>query len=179
VRCGECEPISVIKALYEIYTSVIVAQPELNPVTDRSRIFQFQPLPSPQRIFTTKAMATNPEENRRLVLEFMELVFNHQDFSKADRFLATDLIEHNPNEKDGLAYFKESIPKLLAGTPKGSLVVVRSARRATWSGSTAGCDSREGVRDRGHFPRRGRQDRRALDVLQEMQEKTVSEHPYF
>jgi steroid delta-isomerase-like uncharacterized protein len=61
------------------------------------------------------AAAADLEANKLLIRNFYEEVFNKHQPAAADRFVATDFIEHNPRlPHDGLAGIKQFVTKRLA-----------------------------------------------------------------
>ena len=57
------------------------------------------------------ASAADVEANKELFRRYIELVWNNRDLSAADRYLAPQMIEHNPNLPQGL----EGRKKFIAG----------------------------------------------------------------
>jgi predicted SnoaL-like aldol condensation-catalyzing enzyme len=51
---------------------------------------------------TYSAFAADQEANKRLFRDYLETVFNKRQVDAADRYLAENLIEHNPNLPQGL-----------------------------------------------------------------------------
>jgi steroid delta-isomerase-like uncharacterized protein len=61
------------------------------------------------------ASAADLEANKLLIRSFYEEVFNKHQSAAADRFVATDFIEHNPRlPHDGLAGIKQFVTKVFA-----------------------------------------------------------------
>jgi predicted ester cyclase len=82
------------------------------------------------------ASAAGLEANKLLVRSYYEEVYNKHQPAAADRFVATDFIEHNPRLPQGLAGRKEFFTKVFAAfsdyhaeiqdlVAEGDMVVVR------------------------------------------------------
>ena len=75
---------------------------------------------------------TTPEQNKALVLEAFDTLFNKRDYAAAERFWSTDYIQHSAHiapGRDGLFNLIKSIPPTLkyeAGTilGEGDFVIV-------------------------------------------------------
>jgi len=61
------------------------------------------------------AFAADQDANKQLFRDYLETVFNKRQIDAADRYLAEDLIEHNPNLPQGLAGRKRFLANVLAG----------------------------------------------------------------
>ena len=61
------------------------------------------------------ASAADLETNKQIFRSFLEEVVNKRHPEAADRYLAADFIEHNPNLPQGLAGRKQFVAALLAG----------------------------------------------------------------
>jgi steroid delta-isomerase-like uncharacterized protein len=86
-----------------------------------------------------------PDRNKQLVREYIESAINQRNPEAADRYVAGDVIEHNPRLPQGLAGKKQFIASLLAGFSdyhgeieeilgEGDKVVTRTR----WSGTQDG-----------------------------------------
>ena len=120
------------------------------------------------------------EANRKLVIEFFETMYDKLEFDKADRFLAPNCIEHNPDIGDGLENFKKNTPTLLAGTQKGTLKIVRSVAE----GNMVVLHSRLPIGGKEYaiadfYRVEGGKIVEHWDVLQEMLPSETNPHPYF
>jgi steroid delta-isomerase-like uncharacterized protein len=60
------------------------------------------------------AAAADQEANKLLIRTYIEEMWNKHQPSAADRFVATDFIEHNPRLPPGLAGRKQFVTKVLA-----------------------------------------------------------------
>lgn len=63
---------------------------------------------------------TKPEENKRLVLEAFDTLFNKRDYDAAGRFWSADYIQHSahiPAGRDGLFELTKSLPSTLRHEP--------------------------------------------------------------
>lgn len=65
--------------------------------------------------FLNSASATDLDANKALVRHYIDTVINQRQPDAADRFIAPDLVEHNPHLPQGLAGKKRFIAALLAG----------------------------------------------------------------
>jgi predicted SnoaL-like aldol condensation-catalyzing enzyme len=91
------------------------------------------------------ASAADVEANKKLVRTFIEEVFNKRQPGEADRFLAADFIEHNPNLPQGLEGRKRFVSAVLAGFSdyRGEIVEIlaegdKVVVRTQWSGTQDG-----------------------------------------
>lgn len=66
-------------------------------------------------------------DNAKLVREYLETVWNDGRTELADRYLAADLIQHNPNLPDGRAPLAEYIDSMRQQTPDGRFEIHRLA----------------------------------------------------
>jgi steroid delta-isomerase-like uncharacterized protein len=91
------------------------------------------------------AAAADLEANKLLIRSYYEEVFNKHQSSAADRFVATDFIEHNPRLPQGLAGNKQFVTNVLAAfsdyhgeirnlVAEGDMVVAR----VQWTGTNDG-----------------------------------------
>jgi hypothetical protein len=64
---------------------------------------------------TATAAVADPAANKQLYCDFIENVFNKRQPSVADRYVAVDFVEHNPNLPQGLAGKKQFVASVLAG----------------------------------------------------------------
>jgi predicted ester cyclase len=64
---------------------------------------------------TVTSAAADPAANKQLYRDYIENVFNKRQPSVADRYVAVDFIEHNPNLPQGLAGKKQFVASVLAG----------------------------------------------------------------
>ena len=62
----------------------------------------------------TPAGAADPEANKLLIRAYIEEMWNKHQPSAADRFVATDYVEHNPRLPQGLTGRKQFVAKVLA-----------------------------------------------------------------
>ncbi|HTR86525.1 MAG TPA: ester cyclase [Reyranella sp.] len=95
---------------------------------------------------TSPAFAADQQEaNKRLFRDYLETVFNKRQIDAAGRYLAADLIEHNPNLPQGLEGRKRFLANVLGGfsdyhaeiqeiLADGDKVVVRTL----WTGTQDG-----------------------------------------
>lgn len=60
------------------------------------------------------AAAADTEANKLLIRSYIEEMWNKHEPSAADRFVATDFVEHNPRLPQGLAGRKQFVAKVLA-----------------------------------------------------------------
>lgn len=67
------------------------------------------------------------EQNRALVLEFFDTVFNKHDVAEGAKILAEDYIQHSPHSPNGKAPFVERFGKMFKDHPQAKVQVVRSA----------------------------------------------------
>src|SRR6516164_9226358 len=58
--------------------------------------------------------ADDQEANKLLIRSYIEEMWNKHQPSAADRFVATDFVEHNPRLPQGLAGTKQFVTKVLA-----------------------------------------------------------------
>lgn len=91
------------------------------------------------------AAAADLEANKALVRNFYEEMWNKHQPSAADRFVATNFIEHNPRLPQGLAGRKEFVGKVLAAFSDyhGEVEAVmaegdRVVTRVRWTGTNDG-----------------------------------------
>ena len=93
------------------------------------------------------AFAADLEANKRLYRDFVETVVNKRQPEAADRFIADDLVEHNPNIK--AAGRKQFLASVLAGfsdyrgeiqeiMAEGDRIVVRTLWTCTQDGPVLG-----------------------------------------
>jgi predicted ester cyclase len=91
------------------------------------------------------AAAIEPETNKQLYRSYIEETWNKRNPAAADRYLAPNLIEHNPRLPSGLAGRKQFIASVLAGfsdyhgdvqevVADGDMVVAR----VLWTGTQDG-----------------------------------------
>jgi predicted ester cyclase len=64
---------------------------------------------------TATAAVADPAANKQLYCDYIENVFNKRQPSVADRYVAVDFVEHNPNLPQGLAGKKQFVASVLAG----------------------------------------------------------------
>ena len=64
---------------------------------------------------TVTSAAADPAANKQLYRDYIENVFNKRQPSVADRYVAVDFVEHNPNLPQGLAGKKQFVASVLAG----------------------------------------------------------------
>ena len=95
------------------------------------------------------AAADQQEANKQIVRSLLEEVINKRQPAAADRYLAVDFIEHNPNLPQGLAGRKQFVAALLTGfsdyhaeieeiLADGNKVVTRTLWTGTWDGPFLG-----------------------------------------
>jgi predicted ester cyclase len=91
------------------------------------------------------ASALDLEANKQIYRSYLEEVFNKRKPAAADRYVAVDLIEHNPNLPQGLAGKKQFVAAVLAGFSDyhGELQEImaegnRVAVRVLWTGTQDG-----------------------------------------
>ena len=95
------------------------------------------------------AAADQQDANKQIVRSLLEEAINKRQPAAADRYLAVDFIEHNPNLPQGLAGRKQFIAALLAGfsdyhaeieeiLAEGNKVVTRTLWTGTWDGPFLG-----------------------------------------
>src|SRR5262249_37634716 len=96
---------------------------------------------------TTRASATaaDLEANKLLIRSYIEEMWNKHQPCAADRFVATDFIEHNPRLPQGLAGRKQFVTKVLAAFSNyhGELQDLvaegdKVAARVQWTGTNDG-----------------------------------------
>jgi steroid delta-isomerase-like uncharacterized protein len=63
------------------------------------------------------AHAADVEANKELYRHYIEEIWNKRDLTAADRYLAPDYIEHNPNPPPGVAGRKKFVATVLAAFP--------------------------------------------------------------
>lgn len=68
-----------------------------------------------------------PSDNARLVREYLETVWNEGRTDEADRFLAEDLAQHNPNLPDGRTPLVSFVDRMRASTPDARFELHRLA----------------------------------------------------
>jgi predicted SnoaL-like aldol condensation-catalyzing enzyme len=65
-------------------------------------------------------MKTSPEQNKKLVLEAFDTLFNKRDYAAAEKFWSPNYIQHSahiPPGRDGLFNLIESLPPTLRHQP--------------------------------------------------------------
>jgi predicted ester cyclase len=94
---------------------------------------------------TPSARAADVEANKKLVRTYLEEVFNKRQPGEADRFVAADVVEHNPNLPQGLEGKKRFVTAVLAGFSdyRGEIVEIlaegdKVVVRVQWSGTQDG-----------------------------------------
>jgi predicted ester cyclase len=60
------------------------------------------------------ALAADPEENKAFIRSYIEEMWNKHQPAAADRFIASNFVEHNPRLPQGLAGRKQFVAKVLA-----------------------------------------------------------------
>jgi predicted SnoaL-like aldol condensation-catalyzing enzyme len=56
----------------------------------------------------------NPEANKKLVTDFYQSLFGDKDSTAIDKYVADNIIEHNPELQDGKEWLKNSLRPFLA-----------------------------------------------------------------
>lgn len=69
---------------------------------------------------------TDPEANRRMVLEFYQKIFGDKQFDLLDQYIAEDMINHNPMEADGREALLHALMGPLGQGPKMKVDIKRS-----------------------------------------------------
>ena len=94
---------------------------------------------------TPSARAADVEANKKLVRTYLEEVFNKRQPGETDRFVAADVVEHNPNLPQGLEGKKRFVTAVLAGFSdyRGEIVEIlaegdKVVVRMQWSGTQDG-----------------------------------------
>lgn len=93
----------------------------------------------------TASSAADLDANKQLFRTYLDEVFNKRQPAAADRYLAADFVEHNPNLPQGLAGRKQFVASVLAGfsdyhgeidqiLAEGNMLVVR----ILWTGTQDG-----------------------------------------
>jgi predicted SnoaL-like aldol condensation-catalyzing enzyme len=93
----------------------------------------------------TASSAADLEANKQLFRTYLDEVFNKRQPAAADRYLAADFVEHNPNLPQGFAGRKQFVSAVLAGfsdyhgeidqiLAEGNMLVVR----ILWTGTQDG-----------------------------------------
>lgn len=67
------------------------------------------------------------ENNKKIVLEFYQMMFGDKDLSAVDKYIDADYIQHNPTVADGAAAFKTAAAGWFEGAPKTKVDVQRIA----------------------------------------------------
>jgi len=83
-----------------------------------------------ERTTPTHAVTRNlaqEEQNRTLVLDFSERVFNQHDLSTANTVLAPNYLQHNPRVPNGPAAFIKFFTEMFKQYPESHSTIARSA----------------------------------------------------
>ncbi|MEU5385059.1 MULTISPECIES: nuclear transport factor 2 family protein [Kitasatospora] len=67
------------------------------------------------------------EHNKQLVTQYLTTVWNDGETDEADRFLAEDLVQHNPNLPDGRKPVVEFVAGFKTQVPQGRFTIRRIA----------------------------------------------------
>jgi len=70
------------------------------------------------------------ENNKHLVTQYLSTVWNEGETAEADRFLAEDLVQHNPGLPDGRKPVVEFVAGFKAQVPQGRFEIRRIAADA-------------------------------------------------
>ncbi len=96
-------------------------------------------------VATSTPAAADPEANKLLIRTYLEEMWNKHQPAAADRFVATDFVEHNPRLPPGLAGRKQFVTTVLAAFSDyhGELQEIvaegdRVVARVQWTGTNDG-----------------------------------------
>ena len=70
--------------------------------------------------------ASQPEQNKRIVMEFYDKALNQKDFDAASTYFGPRYIQHNPTARDGIEGFKAFIQSLREKFPNSHSEIKRA-----------------------------------------------------